>query len=209
MKHLETLYRELNEYGIKPKTEIGGKHVHIRWSVNGHNYTYTTSCTPSDHRAMLNARSDIRRILRTAGAQKIDVRTLNHAITKPEFPPRPRSEVIMELRSDVDSLTDLVFELAQKLNGSKIEPEPTTTVPTFFEPVVVAKRKRTLKIDMLLNALSLDKMKTLKELSKELNEPGPKISAHLWRLKKNGYAINLNHAWLRAPEFVEPKKWFW
>jgi hypothetical protein len=67
---LEVALRELELAGIRNVEQAyGGKHLQLRWSVNGHaQRTYTMPCTPSDPlRGPKNTRADIRRMLRADG----------------------------------------------------------------------------------------------------------------------------------------------
>ena len=58
---------ELAAAGITPAVEQGRKHIKITWQHNGEPRSYVTATTPSDYRALLNVRSDVRRILRLDG----------------------------------------------------------------------------------------------------------------------------------------------
>ncbi|RTL52909.1 MAG: hypothetical protein EKK40_07105 [Bradyrhizobiaceae bacterium] len=64
---IESALSELQACGIAAKVEHGGKHVAIKWEHGGRERTYYTAATPSDRRAPLNVRSDIRRLLRSDG----------------------------------------------------------------------------------------------------------------------------------------------
>ncbi|MGE0056260.1 MAG: Rha family transcriptional regulator [Hyphomicrobium sp.] len=64
---IEAAVAELRACNIEPTVRHGGKHVAIEWSHNGENRTFTAPATPSDHRAHLNTRTDIRRMLRNDG----------------------------------------------------------------------------------------------------------------------------------------------
>lgn len=43
-----------------------GKHLNVSWHMNGEEYNYTLPCTPSDVRGALNARADVRRMIKAA-----------------------------------------------------------------------------------------------------------------------------------------------
>lgn len=64
---IEAAVAELRACNIEPTIRHGGKHIAIEWSHNGESRTFTAPATPSDHRARLNTRSDIRRMLRNDG----------------------------------------------------------------------------------------------------------------------------------------------
>jgi hypothetical protein len=67
---LEAALHELELAGIRDVDQAhGGKHLQLRWSVNGHiRRVYTLPCTPSDpFRGPKNTRAQIRRLLRDDG----------------------------------------------------------------------------------------------------------------------------------------------
>jgi len=59
----------LRGHGFTPAVSNGGKHVRVRWFDHGRRYTLYVPSTPSDHRARLNSRAVLRRILRNNGGQ--------------------------------------------------------------------------------------------------------------------------------------------
>lgn len=63
---LEAVTSELAKFGIPFKTEVGGKHTHVRYGQDYANLRVIAS-TPSDRRAPLNERAAIRRELRALG----------------------------------------------------------------------------------------------------------------------------------------------
>jgi hypothetical protein len=65
----EIALRELKAVGVRDIDQVrGGKHLQLRWRVNGHEARfYTLPCTPSDIRSSHNVRADIRRLLREDG----------------------------------------------------------------------------------------------------------------------------------------------
>jgi hypothetical protein len=67
---LQAALDELDAAGIRDIARAhGGKHLQLRWRVNGHGVErmYAVPATPSDHRAAANTRADIRRMLREDG----------------------------------------------------------------------------------------------------------------------------------------------
>jgi hypothetical protein len=73
MRNNSCLQAALDELGAARIRDIarahGGKHLQLRWQVNGHGMQrmYALPNTPSDHRAAANTRADIRRMLREDG----------------------------------------------------------------------------------------------------------------------------------------------
>ena len=65
---LDAALGELNAAGIRDVAHArGGKHLQIRWQVNGATRFYSLPGTPSDHRSVANTRADVRRLLRADG----------------------------------------------------------------------------------------------------------------------------------------------
>jgi hypothetical protein len=59
--------RLLRDHGFVPTISNGGKHTRLRWADGGRRFTLYIPSTPSDHRARLNSRAVLRRILRGNG----------------------------------------------------------------------------------------------------------------------------------------------
>lgn len=66
-KCIEAALEEINAVGIEAAVRPTGKHVAIVWSSNGVERVYHTALTPSDRRAHMNTRGDVRRMLRADG----------------------------------------------------------------------------------------------------------------------------------------------
>jgi hypothetical protein len=65
---LAAVVEELREVGVVPAYSEGGKHLQVRWqSRTGQPRFLTVPITPSDHRSILNARADVRRMLKRDG----------------------------------------------------------------------------------------------------------------------------------------------
>jgi len=64
---IEAACAELRSVNIDPVVRPAGKHAAVIWTHNGRERSYYTALTPSDVRAHLNVRADVRRILRQDG----------------------------------------------------------------------------------------------------------------------------------------------
>lgn len=62
---LSGILEELEAAGVKAEVERN-KHYKIRFEVAGRKLLYTCAATTSDRRAVLNARCDVRRLIREA-----------------------------------------------------------------------------------------------------------------------------------------------
>ena len=107
---LEAALRELELAGIRDIEQVhGGKHLQLRWSVNGHGQrTYTMPATPGDTvHGPRNTRAGIRRILREDGViQQIKI----HPPSKP-----PDRMAMMEQR--MTALELVVAELQNQIKA--------------------------------------------------------------------------------------------
>jgi hypothetical protein len=59
--------RLLRDHGFTPAVSNGGKHTRVRWFDGGRRYTLYVPASPSDHRARLNSKAVLKRILRRNG----------------------------------------------------------------------------------------------------------------------------------------------
>jgi len=89
---LEAALAELAAAGIRDVAQSrGGKHIQLRWSVNGHGLrVYSLPATPSDVRSSHNTRAGIRRLLREDGV-------ITAAERKPPATPKPKLDRITVL----------------------------------------------------------------------------------------------------------------
>jgi hypothetical protein len=143
---LDAALRELSQVGIRPRRQDDRRHVFLEWDVpGGKRRQYTVPKTPSDWRARLNARSDVRRLIRedaldVAHAQKS---ALAKALELPPIPLAPErpDERLIRLERDQEALIDLVGDLSAEIrelssNQPKIELS-INGVPMRVEPVPV------------------------------------------------------------------------
>jgi hypothetical protein len=56
----------LRDHGFTPIVSNGGRHLRVCWFDGGRRYTLFIPGSPSDHRARLNSRAMLRRILRNS-----------------------------------------------------------------------------------------------------------------------------------------------
>jgi excinuclease UvrABC helicase subunit UvrB len=63
---LSQAIRILTEHGFMPVIEQG-RHIKVRWFDGERQQQLIVPCTPSDHRALLNSRSVLKRIIRNSG----------------------------------------------------------------------------------------------------------------------------------------------
>ena len=59
----------LRDHGFVPTVGSSGQHVRVRWFDQGRRFTLFIPASPSDHRARLNSRAVLRRILRSNGGR--------------------------------------------------------------------------------------------------------------------------------------------
>jgi hypothetical protein len=113
---LEAALQELELAGIRDVEQAhGGKHLQLRWSVNGHiRRVYTLPSTPSDPlRGPKNTRAQIRRILRDDGVLQQ---------TKKERPTSRPPDRITKLEQRVAALEQYIR--TQQSSTQSVEPIP-------------------------------------------------------------------------------------
>jgi hypothetical protein len=84
---LAAALRELDAAGVRDIEQVnGGKHLQLRWRVNGHAALrmYSLPVTPSDWRAPRNTRAEIRRILRADGVLVVPEKVAPAPARKPD-----------------------------------------------------------------------------------------------------------------------------
>ncbi len=67
---MEAVTRELRQAGVTYQIEHGGKHLKIRYTLNGRSGMYVVAVSTSDWRAHKRARAGIRRLLRQAATDE-------------------------------------------------------------------------------------------------------------------------------------------
>lgn len=63
---VDIVIAEVVACGLTPEVKHGGKHPKVRFYLEGRRYTYVVPGSTSDHRAVLNCRAGVRRLLRQA-----------------------------------------------------------------------------------------------------------------------------------------------
>src|SRR3990172_7021613 len=111
--------RELSLYNIKSNLEYTSHHVKVTWlSPKGEPRCYLTTINESDPRAKLNARAQVRRILKNDGVfntLKENIKTLNHALTTPVIvTPEPITNRLKRMEDDIAGLIDIVHDLMSR-----------------------------------------------------------------------------------------------
>lgn len=120
---IEAVRRELERFGLKSQVAHLGKHVEVSWVLpNGQPRHTVCPNTPSDHRSSLNARAQVRRMMR---ADNVEVPPLNvtsferaMSLPKPVEPPPIR---IQRLEDDLSVMLDWLAEVREELASSREE----------------------------------------------------------------------------------------
>lgn len=113
-EHIDLVMEELQRYGLRGEIGDRGKHLEIAFETPMGRRFVIVARTPSDWRAGLNTRSDLRRILKADNMQPkvISQFTFQKAMSLPKA-----TAVAPELvlQADVNELVDLVFELQSQM----------------------------------------------------------------------------------------------
>lgn len=174
--------RELALVNIRGRIEHLAKHIRVNWIINGEQRNYTTAASPSDVRGKLNARADVRRMLRNDGAyNQINGSKLAKALEVPVLVAKtnePIEERMKRIEEEIAALIDVVFEI----RGSA-SPE--------------LKQLKISKKGYLLEYLSKTEWKTVAELVKETGKEYVNLSSTLNYMKRAGKVEHdaVRHGW--------------
>ncbi len=186
------LVRELTRFGINPHMEqTNGNHVRIEWEIGGKAQSILTANSPSDHRAILNARARIRRQLRAAGVYHHQQRHARPSETEDAY---TLAERVEQLELDVITLLDMI----QQGPLHPAPPEPP------LNPLLPPAQKRNQKRSTLLFYVPFDHWVSLKEIIKSSGRNANKVSVALNALKKRGDVAHdkVAHKWRKTLEGV-------
>lgn len=111
---IDRVMDELERYGLRGTISERGKHLEIAWETPLGRRFVIAPRTPSDWRAGLNLRSDLRKLLKADNLQPKQITNLSFqkAMSLPKEVLVTREQT---LQNDVDSLVDLVFELQTQI----------------------------------------------------------------------------------------------
>jgi hypothetical protein len=143
-EHLKTLEREIRNAGLKPvvtRTEKG--HMRISFDINGISHSIVTSWTPALQRSTLNARSEIRKILRAHAVldkENPNIKSpLEKALSMPPADVEPFMDRIAHLEQQVATLLDMFADLVDfgareefDENAKPVLAQPAPTVEVAF-----------------------------------------------------------------------------
>lgn len=115
---VDMLMEELERHGLRGELGERGKHLEIAWNAPAGRRFIIIAKTPSDWRGSMNSRSDMRKLLRADGLQPKPISELSFqkAMSLPK-PVAITKELL--LQKDVDTLTDLVFEMQGQIDSMK------------------------------------------------------------------------------------------
>src|SRR5262249_10892701 len=123
-----TVLAELRRYGLKPSVEpTGGGHQKIMWTLPGTTIR-RSYVTPSEHgtedpRARLNARAEVRRMIRADGVLDPTIEHAAKPLTKQVIEERRFSDPlplqVAEMRAQLDELTEVVLSMALDVSATR------------------------------------------------------------------------------------------
>jgi hypothetical protein len=110
---VDRIIDELERHGLKGVVGERGKHLEIAWETPLGRRFVIAPRTPSDWRAGMNLRSDLRKLLKADNIQPKAINDLSfqRAMSLPKLV-EPKEHV---LQKDVEALVDLVFELQSQV----------------------------------------------------------------------------------------------
>lgn len=127
LSHIE---REFDLWGVKPRIRhTGGGHIELRWNASPdkpERVTYIPK-TGSDWRGWMNKRAEVRRMFKQDNLSLKEPPKPEPVIVKalslPTAPP-PKEDMLRDVRVELATLTEMVFELADVV--SKLQALPDT-----------------------------------------------------------------------------------
>lgn len=113
-EHLDLLIEELERYGLRGEISDRGKHLEVAWNSPAGRRFVIVARTPSDWRAGLNTRSELRKLLRADNLQPKQISELSFQKAM-SLPKQQVASPQLVLQNDVDALVELVFELQAQI----------------------------------------------------------------------------------------------
>ena len=216
---VETVFKELEIHGLKPVLLSGGKHDKIKWNAHGRERCFIASVSPSDVRSRLNARAEVRRMLRDDGItipeKPLKPSLLSQAMSVPP-PMDPIGVRVARLEAEVNVLTEMflehftrarqepVIEMVVKGAEVRLRPEAETLnrwEPTKSLPIHAPTRKKGAVEQAILNAMSFHEISTAPELARVVGRVASHINTTLYNLQKKGLVEKLGRGeWRKAPK---------
>jgi hypothetical protein len=218
---VDTILKELEQHGLKPVLLNGGKHHKIRWVGPQGERTFVTSVSPSDVRTKLNARAQVRRMLRDDGvALRVEPKpSILEKAMAVQPAPDPLGVRVAKLEAELNALTEMfleqyaehdpVIELAVKGATVRLRPEapktpetkPSRWDPAGRVPVHAPSRKRGAVQSAILGVMSFNEVSRAAELSRYVGRSPNHVTATLYNLQKKGLVEKLGRGeWRKLPQ---------
>lgn len=136
----DLLIEELSKYGLKGTISDRSKHLEVSWDGIAGSRFIIAPKTPSDWRSSLNARSDLRKMLRKDNQPLLEDRPMSFqkAMSLPKETLVTQVARDRALQRDVEVLCDVVMELQEKINSLHEKLESVTVVSTVMSSVKFA-----------------------------------------------------------------------
>lgn len=131
----------LERFGLKGEVGDRGKHLEVAWAYpDGRRHFVIVPRTASDHRASLNARGDVRRLLRANNIQPPSAKVvlMQKAFNLPKVID-PLPDRLVRMTTDIEGLLDLVVDLQAQVTEqqSRLNNIRVSTTLSFDVPVAV------------------------------------------------------------------------
>jgi hypothetical protein len=179
---LDYVTAEFKSRGIRFETETtGSNHIEIRWQVSKEKEvrSYFVPNSPSDVRGRLNARAQVRRLLRQDGvkleqepAPRSPATLLARALDMPK-PELPIPELIKALRAEVADLTELVLEMGVSVSVVRDH---------LLKPQMQPERKPSVRSKKLLDFVAPN-WNSLDAIARDMALPVEKVKHKCYYLK--------------------------
>lgn len=222
---LETVIKELELLGIKPSVSHLSKHIEVCWqSPKGEPRRQVVPTSPSDVRGRLNARGDVRRILRADNHQPPtkEATTLIKAMSLPKTDSHGANrlarleqdneallDMIVDQKVVIDELSALVAQTMAMIGSARVvfgnaQPEVVVEEPKVEAPAPVASNKGVTENgapkDEVLKLLEYNAWTSVSDMKEALGTTNERLGATLTYLKKQKLVINGQRGyWKRTP----------
>lgn len=217
---------ELRRYGLKPSVEeTNGNHYRVVWTVpgKGQRSLLAGGKGGSDHRARLNNRAAVRRMIREDGITDPIIENSQKPLVRKILEPARQGEPIhlqvAEMRAELEDITALLLDIAVRVGAPMAAAEPLVEAPVeapavnghraaFERPTAASKLRGGTWQAKVFAALPYDGTPIpITEIARIMERHPSLMSGPLFQLKKLGLAATPEHGWWRRADRPLPEGW--
>jgi hypothetical protein len=210
---LDAALRELADVGVRPTVHNDRRHVLLEWDVDGKKRQYFLPKTPSDRRAWLNCRADVRRMIKEDGLDVAYAQRplLQKALEVPvQTTPETPDARMIRLEREHDAMIDLIIDLDTQIKNQQrpaieikidgvpmvLQPAPTI-VPAMPAPVRPLQKGERAPMGYLVSVMREGEWVTTRDLVERTGLPKTTVTSTLHYWKKKGVVEKEHRKWRR------------